>query len=176
MLTCGRCCSRDFIELAFFASHWLDRNVYVSFFVDDLADANPLVIDLGGGGELPVLISRFDAIPVDRGVEVGWKLQSDEALESFTLYRRDDGAALPVVIAHGPVEATSQTYLDESVEGGKTYHYELLIRTVDGDEFRSPIATVSTQSRGLVLGQNHPNPFNPQTMSAASDERASSSS
>jgi len=54
--------------------------------------------------------------------------------------------------------------VDTSVESGKTYHYELLIRATDGDEFRSPIATASTQAMTLSLGQNHPNPFNPQTV------------
>jgi flagellar hook assembly protein FlgD len=38
-----------------------------------------------------------------------------------------------------------------------------LVRTVNGGEFRSPIATVTMRSHALALMQNHPNPFNPQT-------------
>jgi flagellar hook assembly protein FlgD len=34
---------------------------------------------------------------------------------------------------------------------------------VDGDEFRSRVATVTTPTTMLALGQNHPNPFNPRT-------------
>jgi hypothetical protein len=152
----------DFIELSFQSRYWFEAFIYVGQFVDDLAGAPPLIIWIGD--TVPVLISRFEAVPVERGIEVRWQLQSDEAMESFTLYRRDDGAALPRVIARGPVQSMSQSYLDESVEGGKTYHYELLVKTVDGDEFRSPVVTVSTRSLGVVLGQNHPNPFNPQTV------------
>jgi hypothetical protein len=152
----------EFIELSFYASFWSNPYVLISMFVDDLAGAYPLGFYLGGGS-LPVLITRFDAAAVDGGVEVRWELRSDEAVESFTLYRREEGAALPVEVAHGPAAGSSQSYLDASVEGGKTYHYELVIRAAAGGEFRSQIATVSTGTLMLSLGQNHPNPFNPET-------------
>jgi len=152
-----------FIDLRFYADFWFDRTIVISNFADDLEGAAPLTF-FGGGGGVPVLITRFDATPVDRGIDVRWELQSDEAMESYTLYRRGDGAALPIVVAQGPVTATSRSFVDTSVESGKTYHYELLIRATDGDEFRSPIATASTQAMTLSLGQNHPNPFNPQTV------------
>jgi len=153
----------EFIELRFYAAYWLDRYVYITSFVDDLAGAYPLSFYLGDGG-LPVLITSFDAAAVEGGVEVRWELRSDEAVESFTLYRREEGAALPLEVAHGPAGGSSQSYLDTSVEGGKTYHYELVIRATAGGEFRSQIATVSTGALMLSLGQNHPNPFNPQTI------------
>jgi hypothetical protein len=149
----------DFIDLLFYAYYPYEYAV-VTDFVDDLAGANPLSFYVSGNG-IPVLITRFDAAAVEDGVEVRWELQSDEAMESYTLYRREEGEALPVAIAQGP--ATSHTYLDTSVEGGKTYHYELVIRAVAGGEFRSQIATVSTGTLMLSLGQNQPNPFNPQT-------------
>ena len=153
----------EFIDLRFYAAYWYDRFAFISNFVDDLAGAYPVSLYLGDGG-LPVLISHFDAAAVDGGVEVRWELRSDEAVESFTLYRREEGAALPIEVAHGPAGGSSQSYLDTSVEGGKTYHYELVIRAVAGGEFRSQIATVSTGALMLSLGQNHPNPFNPQTV------------
>lgn len=150
----------DFIELRFYAAYWYDRFAYISYFADDLEGASPLSLFLGGGG-VPVLITSFEAVSVDNGVDVRWDLKSDEALEGYTLYRRDDAASTPVVASQGP--ATSRSYVDTSVEDGKTYHYELVIRTTDGHEFRSQIATVSTRVVTLALGQNHPNPFNPQT-------------
>jgi hypothetical protein len=67
------------------------------------------------------------------------------------------------VIAEGNVTDTRGSYLDSSVQPGKTYRYELLVHTSGGDEFRSPIATVSMAALELALHQNHPNPFNPQT-------------
>lgn len=151
----------DFIDLRFYSAYWYDRMLYIFGFVDDLLGAAPLYVYAGGGG-LPVLITRFEATPVEGGVDVRWDLESDEAMESFTLYRREDGAALPIEAATGA--ATTRAYLDTSVEGGKTYRYELMIRTAGGDEFRSQVATVSTPATELVLGQNHPNPFNPRTV------------
>jgi hypothetical protein len=112
---------------------------------------------------VPVLITRFEAAAARGGVQVRWELQSDEAVEGYTLLRREDGHSLPVVIVRGPVDAPSQSYIDASVEGGKTYHYELLVRAVSGSEFRSQVATVTMRATTLALHQNHPNPFNPRT-------------
>jgi hypothetical protein len=114
-------------------------------------------------GTVPVLFSRFDARQAGDNVEVSWLLHSDEAMDTYTLYRRAGETASPVAIASAPVTGVQGSYVDTSVEVGKTYNYELLVRTTDGDEFRSPVATVTTASLGLVLHQNVPNPFNPQT-------------
>ncbi len=111
---------------------------------------------------VPVLITRFDALRAGSAVRVNWELRGDEAIDLYTLYRGEDGASSPVAIAQGPGGMTG-TYLDSGVEGGKTYHYELFVRTANGSEFRSPIATVTTHAVVLALRQNHPNPFNPQT-------------
>jgi len=66
-------------------------------------------------------------------------------------------------VAEGPVTGTRDSYLDLAVAAGKTYRYELLVHTTDGDVFRSREATVTVAAQALVLHQNHPNPFNPQT-------------
>jgi hypothetical protein len=113
-------------------------------------------------GTVPVLFSRFDAREKGSAVEVSWHLQSDEAMESYTLYRRE-GNAEPVAVASAPVQGVDGFYVDTSVKPGTTYHYELLIRTTGGDEYRSPVATVATAALGLTLHQNVPNPFNPMT-------------
>ena len=39
----------------------------------------------------------------------------------------------------------------------------MLVRTSDGDEFRSQTVEVKIPGLELSLGANHPNPFNPQT-------------
>jgi flagellar hook assembly protein FlgD len=39
-----------------------------------------------------------------------------------------------------------------------------VVETADGNEFRSPVATVTTAMVSLSLGQNRPNPFNPTTV------------
>ncbi len=112
----------------------------------------------------PVLISRFDASETDAGVMVTWELAGDETAEQFTVLRRAGDATNPQVVGEGAVTGSSGSYLDTSVEPGVTYHYELLVRTADGNEFRSPVATVTTNAIALSLGQNHPNPFNPTTV------------
>jgi hypothetical protein len=113
-------------------------------------------------GSVPVLFSRFDARMAGNGVEVSWHLQSDEAMDSYTLYRRE-GKSERIAIANAPVQGVDGSYLDSSVKPGTTYHYELLIRTSDGDEYRSPVATIATAALGVTLYQNVPNPFNPVT-------------
>ena len=115
------------------------------------------------GGSMPVAFTHFDAKSSGDAVEIRWELASDEAMSGFTLYRRDGSSSQSHVVAEGAVTATSGSYLDTSVDAGMTYGYELIIRTVDGDEFRSPLAAVTLPALALTLHQNVPNPFNPQT-------------
>jgi hypothetical protein len=153
----------EFVRLRFVIDSGNGGSVLIEDFVDDLAGASPLFVALGGGGSVPVLFTRFDAVLDDGGVDVRWELTNDEAMESFTLYRREGAAPLADVIAQGQINTGAGSYLDRSAAAAKTYRYEMLVRTQDGDAFRSPVATVTTPTSLLVLGQNHPNPFNPQT-------------
>jgi hypothetical protein len=130
---------------------------------------------VGAGGEdiyiakfatdqpVPTLVTRFEAVPVDGNVTIRWNIQSDEDIENFALYRRHDSALISSVIAESQLTANSRSFIDTSVEPGNTYHYELVIRTGAGDEFRSPIATATIPTLVASLGQNQPNPFNPTT-------------
>jgi hypothetical protein len=111
---------------------------------------------------VPVLFSAFDAVATDEGVAVSWELWSDEAMDEFVLYRREDASPI-VAVTRGAVDGVSGSYLDASVDPGQTYQYEMLVRSTDGDEFRSRVASVTTPAVALTLGQNHPNPFNPRT-------------
>jgi hypothetical protein len=135
---------------------------YIEGAFDDLSGANQVVILVDDGSGLPVLISRFEAVRAGSDVEVRWDFSNDEPVDTYTLYRRDEGAALPFAISQGPADAT-RSFVDRTVAPGTTYRYELVVRTRDGDEFRSETATVTTADLSLALRQNHPNPFNPQT-------------
>ncbi len=131
--------------------------------VDDLAGAAPVTIFIiPDDTPNPVLISRFEAVNSGADVEVSWEFANDEPVTTYTLYRRDEGAAMAKAIAEGDAN-TVRAYVDHDVQPGVTYHYELLVRTLDGEEYRSQPAKVTTAALSLSLGQNHPNPFNPQT-------------
>jgi hypothetical protein len=114
-------------------------------------------------GPLPVRITNFEARTREGAIEIIWDVWSDEALESFALYRSDDAHPQAIVIAEGPLEASTRSRIDSNVEPGKTYHYELLIRTQDGEDLRSPIASATVPRFESTLGQNFPNPFKPAT-------------
>jgi hypothetical protein len=116
------------------------------------------------GALVPVLVSSFDARATDAGVAIAWELAGDETAERFTLLRRTGESANGTPVDEGAVTGTRGSYLDKTVDPGTTYHYELLVRTRSGDEFRSPVVTVTTPQATLTLGQNHPNPFNPVTV------------
>ncbi|HEX6790356.1 MAG TPA: FlgD immunoglobulin-like domain containing protein [Candidatus Krumholzibacteria bacterium] len=149
----------EFIDLRFLrtiGTNW----VRIGDFRDDLAGAPDIYFEFGG--TIPVLISRFDAAPVAGGIEVSWSLESDEAMESFTLYRSDGGAP-PMPVASGAVNGRTGRHLDTSVSPGSAYQYELVIRTAAGGEFRSQPVRATMAAIELALHQNHPNPFNPQT-------------
>jgi len=111
---------------------------------------------------VPVLFTRFTATPRGAAVEIAWDVSSDETLGEATLYRREGTAAEPILVATGSALA-AHSYLDAAVEVGRTYHYELVIRTAGGDMFRSPVATATVPALTSTLEQNQPNPFNPST-------------
>ncbi len=151
------------LELRFVLPQGTPGYARLSYFVDDFAGANDVVIPVNrDGGPTPVLITRFEAVRAGSAVEVSWNFSSDEPMATYTLYRRDAGAATPVVVAQGPADDT-RSFVDRGVEPSTTYHYDLVVRTREGSEYRSPTATVTTAALTLALGQNHPNPFNPQT-------------
>jgi hypothetical protein len=110
-----------------------------------------------------VLFSRFDAKAQREGVEIRWELSSDEPMDGYVLYRREDRNGAPIDIAHGAVKGVTDSYIDTDVEPGKTYAYELLIHASGGNDYRSQVATATMAKLELRLSQNVPNPFNPQT-------------
>ncbi len=158
--------STDFVEMQFVVSGTLSGFIVAENFQDDLAGAASVTIvagsGKGGGGELPVTFTRFGATLDDDGVRIAWQLRANDALESYTLFRHEDGKT-PLALAGGAITGTTGSYLDRSAEAGKTYRYEMLVHTAAGDDVRSQLVTITVARIGLTLGPNHPNPFNPQT-------------
>jgi FlgD Ig-like domain len=158
--------TNDFIELRFTVSGTLVGFISAENFRDDLYGQGSMTIisgsGKGGGGGTPVKFARFDAKPEENAVRVTWLMHFVDAAESYTLYRHETGRS-PLTIASGPATEANGSYLDGTVEPGHTYRYEMLVRTADGDDVRSPLVSVTVPALGLALGPNHPNPFNPQT-------------
>jgi hypothetical protein len=132
-----------------------------AFTTDGSTDA--YLAKFGEEEPIPTLITKFDAVQSGQGIDVRWQLWSDEALESFTLYRSEGSSSRANAIASGSIESRTQSYLDASVEPGKTYRYQLLVTTGDGNPVQSPVVTITTRMLAAALDQNHPNPFNPTT-------------
>jgi hypothetical protein len=111
----------------------------------------------------PVFITSFEAVVRGAAVEVSWEVWSDEALDRYALYRRDVAGTVAREVAGGRFDASTRSFLDQSVQPGKSYQYELVIAAADGELVRSPIASVTTPELRTALAQNYPNPFNPKT-------------
>jgi FlgD Ig-like domain/Dockerin type I domain len=148
------------LELDIYLPQRTFDSVKLSHFVDDLAGAPDVTLL---SDNVPVLFSAFTATPRAGGINVAWKLRSDEVMESYTLYRHGGDASAVRVIASGAVSGTAGSYFDSAVVPGTKYHYELAIRTAGGDVFSSPVADATMAALKLALYQNHPNPFNPET-------------
>jgi hypothetical protein len=156
----------DFIQLRFTVSGSMTGFIVAETFIDDLYGAASMTLisgnGKGGGGETPVTFSHFDATPDEGGVRIAWAMRFVDVAESYTLYRHENEKT-PLAIASGAVHGATGSYLDRTVEVGKTYQYEMLVRSTAGEDVRSQLITVTVPTRGLALGPNHPNPFNPQT-------------
>ncbi len=109
-----------------------------------------------------VLIASFDARVVDEGVALSWRVEADERIAGFRIYRAGpDGIERP--LTPDLVAAVNNGYLDSSVRPATRYSYAVAAVNESGDETRSFTIPVEIPALTLTLGQNLPNPFNPAT-------------
>jgi FlgD Ig-like domain len=107
----------------------------------------------------PVFITSFDAHVLPSAIEIRWEVWSDELLERYELYRREDIQPQAAVVASGRAQAGGYSVIDDGVQEGRTYHYTLVIRTRGGIDIQSTELTVMLPNLEPALGQNQPNPF-----------------
>jgi len=127
-----------------------------------VSEADDIFLAKFGDGPVPVLITHFDATVRGSIVNLVWEIWSDETVDTYSLLRRKHGLPTSSVVAEGDAR-TTRSYQDESVEIGKSYAYELVVRNLDGESFRSSIANVAVPELTVSVGPNYPNPFNPST-------------
>ena len=119
-----------------------------------------------------VLISRFDARAQPDGVRLEWKIEADEIVRGFRVYRSAAGE-LQKVLTDLPADATG--FVDTEAQPGVAYTYVLGAVKESGEEVRSIPVVVAMAPLSFELEPNFPNPFNPQTrigFALAEPERA----
>ena len=136
----------------------------------------------GGGGDnpLPVELTAFTGNATANGVRLTWQTASERNNAGFEVRRSENDDEFVTIASYqfspelrgqGTANTTTNyTFLDATVEAGKTYTYRL--RSVDFDgtihDYPSVVSvevreTVSPRVFNYSLSQNYPNPFNPTT-------------
>ncbi|HEX6790362.1 MAG TPA: FlgD immunoglobulin-like domain containing protein [Candidatus Krumholzibacteria bacterium] len=110
-----------------------------------------------------LVVSSFSVEASNMGVNVTWRLVTDEGMSSYALLRSEQGSETSIAVAQGAVTGPTGSYFDDTVEAGKKYAYELSVVSDDGTDFRSASAKIGAPIPQLELGANRPNPFNPRT-------------
>lgn len=142
-----------------------------------LANGTPGATNLGvNDSALPVELTAFNGSLAGQSISLTWVTASEQENRGFILLR--DGAVLashttaPALQGRGTIaSATSYSYVDATVETGRTYTYLLRSEDLSGVLHDYPIiVTVEVRDGSTAaptayrLEQNYPNPFNPSTV------------
>ncbi len=122
---------------------------------------------------LPVELSSFSVVTVNRMVNLNWRTESEVNNFGFIIYRSEtkDGEYKEIGRKDGAGNSAMPTdyqFIDKEAEAGKTYFYYLEDIDITGKRNTSQIIKVVVLSAKHVpkefrLLQNYPNPFNPET-------------
>ncbi|MBU1936638.1 T9SS type A sorting domain-containing protein [bacterium] len=124
-------------------------------------------------GPLPVELTTFQAFAGNQQVTMRWQTASEQDNDHFNLYRRRAGQESLTTIAQIPGHGTtsephSYEYIDQAVQNGVTYEYQISDVDITGHETIHALVVSATPGRDILpieyaLYQNYPNPFNPTT-------------
>lgn len=124
--------------------------------------------------EEPITLASFTAEAVADQVVVRWTTGSEVETYCFRIYRSASAngnfsLVEDYVPAVGGTGTTSYEFVDQNVEAGVTYYYQLSDISKYGWETKHSTLASATPGAGLgvasdfTLAQNYPNPFNPET-------------
>jgi len=109
-----------------------------------------------------VLITRFDARADNDGVHLSWRVEADEIVRGYRVYRSAAGD-IQRVVNDRLLSSNATSFVDASAQPGVSYTYVLAAVKDDGEEARSIPIVVTTTPLSFNLEPNVPNPFNPTT-------------
>lgn len=127
---------------------------------------------------LPVSLSSFSACYENRVITLNWRTESETDNLGFVLDRRGLGEPWQrraSYITHNELKgqgttarATAYTFVDDRIESGQTYEYQLRDCNISGVLGRPVLLTIAAVEQKMTpmsfeLAQNYPNPFNPST-------------
>ncbi|HEX6790745.1 MAG TPA: FlgD immunoglobulin-like domain containing protein [Candidatus Krumholzibacteria bacterium] len=104
-----------------------------------------------------VAIQRFDAHRYGSAVKLEWDVWSDEDIAGYSLLRATGSGPLTELARNLPAE--QRAYVDDTVQRGTRYEYQLLVRGSGGSTIVSQRVSADVPRAGLALRPNMPNPF-----------------
>jgi len=109
-----------------------------------------------------VLITRFDARGESDGVHLAWRVEADEVIRGYRVYRGAAGEGQRIL--NDPLlPGDARSFVDATAQPGVAYTYLLAAVKENGDEVLSIPVVATMAPLTLELEPNVPNPFNPRT-------------
>jgi hypothetical protein len=124
-------------------------------------------LDLFVGGGLPVELSSFSALIIDKSIKLNWKTATEVDNYGFEIERSVKSSTwqnIGFVEGNGNSNSPKEYSFEDSKVSAGTYYYRL--KQIDNDgtfEYSNQIDVNFSSPQKFELTQNYPNPFNPHT-------------
>lgn len=118
-------------------------------------------------GSLPVEFTTFTANVLKNSVVLNWSTATEKNNSGFEVERSNGNAFVTIGFIQGngtSTQAHSYSFVDNTIQNGKSYSYRLKQIDFDGTIAYSKTVNVNSLApASYSLSQNYPNPFNPST-------------